>query len=193
MDDRTEGISVGISLDAGKFKSELSELGALGESFGRNLVTSLAGAIFSGKKLSDVLKKLILQFSERALSMALAPLSSGVGSLFGQLFQGLTASAKGNVFTGGRPTPFARGGVVNSPALFPLRGGTGLMGEAGPEAILPLARGANGKLGVQSGGGARPVQIVMNIQTSDAESFKRSKSQISAMVSRAAERGGRNL
>ena len=52
---------------------------------------------------------------------------------------GLFANAKGNVIANGRITPFAGGGIVNSPVMFPLRGGTGLMGEAGPEAIMPLA------------------------------------------------------
>ena len=45
-------------------------------------------------------------------------------------------------------TPFARGGIVSQPTLFPFAKGTGLMGEAGPEAIMPLKRGADGKLGV---------------------------------------------
>jgi len=45
---------------------------------------------------------------------------------------------------------FARGGIVNSPTLFPMATGTGLMGEAGPEAIMPLTRGSDGRLGVRS-------------------------------------------
>jgi phage-related minor tail protein len=73
-----------------------------------------------------------------------------------------------------------------------MRGATGLMGEAGPEAILPLARGADGRLGVQAGGGGRPVSVVMHIQTPDAEGFRRSRSQIAAEMSRALARGARN-
>jgi phage-related minor tail protein len=50
--------------------------------------------------------------------------------------------------------PFANGGVVSSPTFFPMAGrNTGLMGEAGPEAIMPLAR-INGKLGVRMAGGS---------------------------------------
>ena len=47
---------------------------------------------------------------------------------------------------------YANGGVVGSPTMFNHSGGLGVMGEAGPEAIMPLKRGADGKLGVQSSG-----------------------------------------
>jgi phage-related minor tail protein len=73
-----------------------------------------------------------------------------------------------------------------------MRGGTGLMGEAGPEAIMPLTRGADGRLGVQAAGGGRSVQVVMNISTPDAQSFQRSQSQIAAQMSRALGRSQRN-
>jgi hypothetical protein len=69
----------------------------------------------------------------------------------GGVFSGgsVVPSAKGNAFYGGNVIPFANGGVVSSPMTFPMTGGkTGLMGEAGPEAIMPLKRGKGGKLGV---------------------------------------------
>ena len=47
-----------------------------------------------------------------------------------------------------------------------MRGGVGIMGEAGPEAIMPLKRGANGKLGVEMHGGGQPVNIVQNFNFS---------------------------
>jgi phage-related minor tail protein len=75
-----------------------------------------------------------------------------------------------------------------------MRGGVGLMGEAGPEAILPLGRGADGKLGVRgAGGGGGSVQVTMNISTPDAAGFQRSQSQIAAEMNRAIQRGRRNL
>ena len=88
--------------------------------------------------------------------------------------------------------PFASGGIVSGPTAFPMRGGLGLMGEAGPEAILPLARGPDGRLGVRGGGGAAPVTVVMNIQTPDVEGFRRSQSQIAAQMGRALSQGQRN-
>jgi phage-related minor tail protein len=69
-----------------------------------------------------------------------------------------TPNAKGNAFQNGNIVPFARGGVVNKPTIFPMAQGAGLMGEAGPEAIMPLKRTASGDLGVQ----ASPVNVTIN-------------------------------
>lgn len=71
--------------------------------------------------------------------------------------------ALGGVFNRGNVIPFANGGIVNKPTLFPFANGTGLMGEAGPEAIMPLSRGADGKLGVRmDGGGGEGVTVIVN-------------------------------
>jgi len=91
---------------------------------------------------------------------------------------GTLASANGNVFSGGSHVQaYANGGVVGGPTYFPMSGGkTGLMGEAGPEAIMPLKRGANGKLGVQmDGGGGGNINIVQNFsfQANGDESVKK--------------------
>ncbi len=161
-----------------ELKNDMQDLSRLADSFGSKLVTSLAGAVIHGRKLSDVFRGLALSVANKALSQALRPLGNLVGNLF--------ANAKGNVIT-----PFANGGIVNSPVLFPMRGGTGLMGEAGPEAIMPLSRGSDGKLGVRMGGGGS-ASVTVNISTPDAQSFRQSQSQIAAMVARAVERGQRN-
>jgi hypothetical protein len=89
----------------------------------------------------------------------------------GGAFSGGSAlpNANGNGFSGGNVIPFASGGVVGSPTTFGMSGGrTGLMGEAGPEAIMPLQRGPNGKLGVTvngGDGGGVTVNQVINIST----------------------------
>jgi len=71
--------------------------------------------------------------------------------------------------------PFATGGVVGSPTMFPMRGGqTGLMGEAGPEAIMPLKRGKDGKLGVQAeGAGVINITQHFNVSANGDDSVKR--------------------
>jgi len=128
----------------------------------------------------------------------------GIGSLFGSLFGGSGASAvhetvamspfaRGGVFSRGMVMPFAKGGVVGAPSYFPLGRGLGLMGERGAEAVMPLARGPDGRLGVQAGGGSRPASITVNIATPDAESFRRSEAQVSAALARAVARGQRGM
>jgi lambda family phage tail tape measure protein len=72
---------------------------------------------------------------------------------------------KGGVFAQNGIQPFARGGIVNGPTLFPFAKGTGLMGEAGPEAIMPLRRGRDGNLGVMSSGGGT-TNVVVNVDAS---------------------------
>jgi phage-related minor tail protein len=66
------------------------------------------------------------------------------------------------------------------------------MGERGAEAILPLARGPDGRLGIQSGGGGT-VNITVHISTPDVAGFERSRSQVSALLARAVQHGQRNL
>jgi phage-related minor tail protein len=90
-------------------------------------------------------------------------------------------------------TPFAAGGVVAAPTFFPMGRNVGLMGEAGAEAILPLARGADGRLGVASAQGGAPVNVVFNVTTPDAASFRKSEAQVTGMIARAARRGARTF
>ena len=175
-----------MSGQAEALKGQLEDIDKLAESVGTRMVTAFASAATQGKNLSDVLKGLGLSLARMALSAALKPLGAMLGGLTG----GLMKNAAGDAFSGGQVIPFADGGIVNSPTLFAMRGGTGLMGEAGPEAIMPLARGADGKLGVRGGGG---VSVTVNISTPDAAGFQRSQSQVSAMIARAVARGQRNL
>jgi lambda family phage tail tape measure protein/TP901 family phage tail tape measure protein len=96
--------------------------------------------------------------SEMLRLLVIRPLLNSVfGGITGGLFGGTGGGglyANGGVFQGGNVIPFAKGGVVGSPTLFPMsRGRTGVMGEAGPEAIMPLERGSDGKLGVKVNGG----------------------------------------
>lgn len=127
----------------------------------------------------------------------LGGLFKGLGSIVGSLFGGgggaAAPFAKGGVFSRGMVMPFAQGGVVGAPTYFPLGRGLGVMGERGAEAVMPLARGPDGKLGVRSGGGGRGAPITVNIATPNAESFRRSEAQVSAALSRAVARGQRGM
>lgn len=189
----TADYSFSLGLDTSRIRSDLEDLNRLGSRFGRTITSSFARGIVSGKKSSTILRSLMQTLTSQALSAAIRPLSSMVGNAFGSLFGGLTANAKGNVLSAGRITPFANGGIVSSPTMFAMRGGVGLMGEAGPEAIMPLSRGSDGKLGVRSSGGGGAMTINMTVVTPDAASFQRSQSQVTAAVIRGLNRGQRNL
>ncbi len=170
---------------------DLAGLTRLGENFGAAMSGAFLAAAADGRKLSGVLRSLVQSLGSRALAAALRPLSDAAGNLFGGALGAVLANAKGNVVSAGRIRAFASGGIVNGPTLFPLNSGMGLMGEKGAEAILPLARSSDGKLGVRAGA-ASSVSVTMNITTSDAESFRRSEQQIAAALARAVERGQRN-
>lgn len=86
--------------------------------------------------------------------------------------------------------PFAKGGVLAAPSCFPMAGGLGLAGEAGPEAILPLRRGSDGRLGVAAADGGS-VNVMVNVTAPDARSFLASEAEVSAMLLRAVRRGTR--
>ncbi len=164
----------------------------------RSVTTSLRqafdGVIFDGKRVGDALRGVGQSITQSALNQALAPVQKAAGGGLASILGSMLPFAKGGVIDSGRVQAFAKGGVVDGPVAFPMRGGTGLMGEAGPEAIMPLARGADGRLGIRaSGGGAANVTVTMNVTTPDVEGFQRSRSQIAADLGRAIQRGGRNL
>ena len=156
---------------------------------------AIDGVVQEGDSLGDALKNIVSSVVSTAYSAAVNPVADHFGSLLavgaGRLF-GVSPFAEGAAFAQGRVMPFAKGGVVTSPTVFPMRGGTGLMGEAGPEAIMPLARGPDGQLGVRAGSG-RAVNVTMQVVTPDVAGFQRSQGQIAAQVSRALARGQRNL
>jgi len=133
------------------------------------LKDSLGGAfrdlVKRTRSLGDALSGVLNKLADMAINSAFEALwKGGLGSAIGGIFGGLFANANGNVFAHGRVQAFAAGGVVTSPTLFPMRGGTGLMGEAGPEAIMPLTR-IGGKLGVRAaGGGVHRVELIMRAE-----------------------------
>lgn len=167
----------------------------LSKSVGSSLKTAFDDLIVDGKALSDVMGSLGRNIASRTFNKAVTPVANALGGAVESGVAGLMSNflkfADGGVFSGGKVHPFASGGVVNSATSFPMKDGMGLMGEAGPEAIMPLSRGADGKLGVRGGGGG--VRVTMNISTPDVEGFRKSRSQIATDLSRAITRSQRNL
>ena len=171
------------------------EVNTLSSGISGGLRKAFDGLVFDGMKLNDALKSVANTIVDTVYSIAMKPVTGALGGLLAQGVAGVMGAgmpfANGGAFSQGRVMPFAKGGVVGAPTAFPMRGGMGLMGEAGPEAIMPLARGPDGRLGVQAGGG-RAVNVVMHITTPDVQGFQRSQSQVAAQVSRALSRGQRN-
>ena len=177
--------------DAEKYADGLKELGAL-HSSGAMDADLYARSIEDLNLKFDPLGKLISELSdtvENELNAAFASVLDGTKSLgealldfagnvlakvaqdlFAQQFskpiaEGIKAfisSEDGNVFGRSGYVPFANGGVVSGPTIFPFANGTGLMGEAGPEAIMPLSRGSDGKLGVVAANGNSAPKITIN-------------------------------
>jgi phage-related minor tail protein len=171
------------------------EANTLSGGIGGGLRKAFDGLVHDGTKLNDALKSVAKTITDTVFSIAMRPVT---GALSGLIAGGLGSAmgagmpfAAGAAFSQGKVRPFAKGGIVAGPTSFPMRGGQGLMGEAGPEAIMPLARGPDGRLGVQSAGG-RPVTVVMNISTPDVQGFQRSQTQVAAQIGRALARGQRN-
>lgn len=125
----------------GDLKSGLQEGKGLWESFG----TAASNALD--------------RIADKLLDLAVNSLFGGATG--GGTFASLFGFASGGAFQNGNVIPFASGGVVSSPTMFPMSGGrTGLMGESGPEAIMPLRRGPDGKLGVAASGQSGPTSVL---------------------------------
>jgi phage-related minor tail protein len=198
---QTSVLVSGFDSELRRMSTSLSATGkdvaTLEKGLSRGLRKAFDGVVFDGLKLSDALSTVAQSLSNSAYNAAIKPVTDHFGGLLTQgvsgLVQGILPFANGAPFSSGRVMPFADGGVVSSATHFGMRGGMGVMGEAGPEAIMPLARGPDGKLGVRAGnGGSSAPTIVMNISTPDAAGFQRSRGQIAAQMTRALSAGQRN-
>ena len=174
-----------FSTELGRVRDSLSEttrdFGNLESGLAGGLRRAINGLVVDGDRLSDALSTVGRAMIDTVYKAAMKPVTDRLGGLLGQGLNGLVSNVM----------PFAKGGVVSAATAFPMRGGTGLMGEAGPEAIMPLTRGADGSLGVRAQGGGSP-SVTINIFTPDVAGFRRSQAQIAAEMSRLMARGARN-
>jgi tape measure domain-containing protein len=117
---------------------------------------ALQSGEFTWETFASAISRIAQNLANRLIELAFKPIENALMRAFsgmgggGGFFASLFGFARGGAFAGGQElTAFARGGVVNRPTVFPFSRGIGLMGEAGPEAILPLRRGRDGRLGVE--------------------------------------------
>ena len=177
-----------------EFDSELAGLGrnltftgreveGLSRSFSTGLRRAFDGVVFDGMRMQDALRGIAQTMTTSVYNTAMKPVQNAFGSL---LAQGVSGAM-------GAIMPFAKGGVISQATAFHMRGGTtGLMGEAGPEAIMPLSRGPDGRLGVRAAGQGQAVNVTFNVSTPDVAGFQRSQTQIAAQMSRLLAQGNRN-
>jgi lambda family phage tail tape measure protein len=129
----------------------------------QGLEDQLTNFVTTGKaNFTDLANSIIADIARIAIRQAIIkPLVGGIFDIFN-----IKPSAMGNVFAQNGIQKFARGGIVDKPTMFPFAKGIGLMGEAGPEAIMPLRRGRDGRLGVQAANGGGGVSVVVNVDAS---------------------------
>ena len=193
MTDSTDLLSTSSTLDGLSLKTK--DLTASASGFARAMTQAFSASVTGGKQFDDVLKSLALRISDLAVRLAFKPLEKSLASGIESLLSGLTGvggGAEKNIkAASGAIKPFAAGGVIGTPSYFPLtNGGVGLAGEAGPEAIMPLRRGPDGRLGIAGSGGNT---INVQISTPDLDNFRRSESYITGQIARAVARGQRSL
>ena len=146
------------------------------DTLANQMTSAIEGLIDGTKSLGESLSGLLKTFASMFLQ-------SGVKSLVGSIFP----SAYGNVVANNKIVPFAYGGVVNKPTLFPMANGAGLMGEAGPEAIMPLRRNASGRLGVESSGGVGNVVVNVDATGSSVQGDQPSSEQLGRAIGQAVQ------
>jgi len=140
-----------------------------GQDSARAIVDFAMGAKGSFTDLIDsIIKDIMRMMVYQNITKPLFSLFSGGAADVFSFFR----SAEGNVFSGGHLQQFAKGGIFSGPTVFPMATGAGLMGEAGPEAVMPLSRLSTGELGVKTTGDGSEGGNYIYINAVDAKSFE---------------------
>jgi phage-related minor tail protein len=146
-----------------KAENQAGKTNDVARQLGFTFESAFEDAILRGRKLSEVLQGIATDIARIFIRRTI---TEPIGNWFSGLLGGIFGSAKGNVFDRNDLVPFARGGVVDRPTIFPFARGIGLMGEAGPEAIMPLARDSQGRLGVRASGASPVINQTINVNVS---------------------------
>ncbi len=184
-----DGFGNALAVAGGKGKSALDKVKDAAQEVKSALGSAFRDLIKGAKSFQDALAGVLDKLADMAIDAAFNTLwENGLSKLFSGLFGSIFGSADGNVFRGGMPVrAFAAGGVVDAPTLFPMQRGVGLMGEAGPEAIMPLER-VGGKLGVRAVGGSGEVtvRIIIDKDGNIVPVVERVAGRVSAQITEAA-------
>lgn len=150
---------------------------------------AMTGQISFQNMANAIIADLVRIAAQKAIAGVVTNLvmgGAGAGTPGAPSFVGPPAPfAKGGVFDGAAGLSAFSGSIVNKPTPFMFAAGAGIMGEAGPEAIMPLKRGADGKLGVAGGG--RSV-TVNNVFTLSQPADKRTQEQVASMAGASIQR-----
>jgi len=180
-DDRTlNGIQRGAQEYFNTIKSFAEETGAAVSKAFQGMEDALVKFVMTGKlNFSDLTRSILADMARIAIRQAIMKPLMG-------LFPFLS-NANGNAFAQNGIVPYRKGGVVNSPTMFRFGGSNlGIMGEAGPEAILPLQRGKGGKLGViAQGGGTGNITVNVDASSSSVEGDGDSSRQLGEVIAAA--------
>lgn len=161
----------------------------------RGMEDALTTFVTTGKlSFKDLADSIISDMVRIAIQQSITgPLAGALGGALSGIFGGsslpstaswalpVMPSAKGNVFGSGSDLEYYRNTIVSSPTLFQFaKGGAfGLMGEAGPEAIMPLKRGPDGRLGVSTHGGGGSGDVTVNVINNSSQPVTASQPKIS--------------
>jgi len=165
--DQATQASKGLELELENLE-RMKTLKSIADGVGSAFTNAFTDIIWGAKSASEALSSFTKEIANLVLQYTvMVPIAQGISASIMGSFSGFTGSgtlnsAMGNVFYHGGLIPFASGGIVTRPTIFPMANGAGLMGEAGPEAIMPLKRDSSGRLGVASLGGG--VNVQNNIQ-----------------------------
>tara|TARA_A100001391_G_scaffold198496_1_gene180149 strand:+ start:15 stop:2126 length:2112 start_codon:yes stop_codon:yes gene_type:complete len=198
-----EGVMGGIKDYFDSIKSGAEEVRAVVTKAFQNMENAIVNFVMTGKlNFAEFTRSILADMARIIVRQAiLKPLLGGIfGFDMGGVTGGGTASASGevtmasfnklgNAYGRNGIQKFARGGVVHSPTIFPFKNGIGLMGEAGSEAILPLKRTKQGKLGVESsgGGGGNVVNVSVNAGGTSAQGNTMKANQLGKLIGTAIE------